>query len=328
MRDLVPPARIAISGAGGMLGQSLVRYLLLHTNLEITACYSSELTSPKSSLTRNPRYRIVYGDLTDANVWNHLLENATTLVHLAQRVNAVPPQLPSFEQFLNNEATPTSRLLSILEKIDRAIHLVYPSSGGTIYGGRGSNDVPYSETEAPLPVSFYGLQKLMCEHYIRLICGVNKNVSANILRITNPYGTLLSRSRQQGFIGIALNQLRRGRPVEIWGDPKAARDFIHQDDLNEAIFKSFAYKSGVEIFNIGSGEAIQLQTIIDSFSEILGFDIPCINTGNKNPFTPDWNAVDISKAKSVLDWSPRINLADGLRGLVRVLLRDPLKVPT
>lgn len=304
---------VAISGAGGLIGQCLVQYLIERTDVQVHACYSKQGT-PHASLLANPsRCRIYHGDLCARYTWDSLLDEADCVVHLAQNVRTAYLNQPTYQDALMREAEPTNVLFEVLASINRPLHLIFPSSGGTVYDGRSVQQRPHRETDAPQPVSPYGVQKVAFEHFIRLICEVNKYVSANILRITNPYGIQLPKTRGQGFIGIALTNILTGHPVEIWGSPEATRDFIHIDDVSAAIFQATTYQNGSEVINIGSGVAVSLGAVLATLSRITSMNFPYKVVPSARPFLPNWNAVDITKAATLLNWRPSVSLTEGLR---------------
>ena len=302
-----------------MLGRCFVEQLLTRTCHGVNAGYSETGQRPPARLGEEPRCRVVRGDLRVPGVWEKLLENADCVVHLAQKVHPVAGQLASFSEAVAGGVEPTTRLFALLARYERPVHLIFPSSGGTVYSSVPGRRQPYSETEAPCPVSAYGIQKVAMENYIKLVSVMNKNVTANILRITNPYGIPLEHARGQGFIGVALENIRLGLPIKVWGKPNVMRDFIHLEDVSRAILKAIEYRAGVEIINIGSGVAIKLGDVVATMSFLLGFEVTCESVENDNPFLPDWNAVDICKAAAVLGWAPEIGLTLGLQRAIEYM---------
>jgi UDP-glucose 4-epimerase len=305
-----------------MLGRCFVEHLLTRTLYGVNAAYSETGQRPPAHLWEEPRCRVVRGDLGVPGVWEKLLENADCVVHLAQKVHPVAGQLATFADAVAGGAEPTSRLFELLARYKRPIHLIFPSSGGTVYSSIPGRRQPYSETEAPCPVSAYGIQKVAMENYIKLVSVMNHNVTANILRITNPYGVAVGHGRGQGFIGVALENIRLGLPIKVWGSPDVMRDFIHLHDVSRAILNAIEYRAGVEIVNIGSGVATKVCDVVALISSLLGYEVACENLLSDNPFIPDWNAVDIRKAAAVLGWAPEIGLTQGLQCAIEYMNGD------
>jgi len=266
----------------------------------------------------NERCKIIVGDLSDEKIGSDFLKDASVLIHLAQNVN---PKINtgSWKDACKNSCDSTFVLLDLLRKHTSPLHIIYPSSGGTVYSTEDSEKkIPFREDLTTRPVSPYGIQKIMFENHFSLLSTINSNISVNILRISNPYGTVISVSRAQGFIGIAMSKIRNKEEIEIWGDINSTRDYIHQDDLNRAFEAATNYKNGFQIFNIGSGEGTSLKQIIDLFSLYIGekFTYKIINPQSENYF-PSWNVLDIAKAKMVLNWQPSINIEEGIKNAVK-----------
>ncbi|MBQ3834245.1 MAG: NAD-dependent epimerase/dehydratase family protein, partial [Elusimicrobia bacterium] len=146
---------------------------------------------------------------------------------------------------------------------------------------------------------------------------LNKNITTNILRISNPYGTLLNQERGQGFIGIAINNIFKNRTIQVWDNINSIRDYIYTDDLCEAFIKAFKYKNGVDIFNIGSGKGTSLKQIIETLKEIYGNKVKYKIIKTDNNFCAKRNILNINKAKKILKWKPKVSLKEGITKITK-----------
>lgn len=309
---------IAISGAGGYIGKSLINYLLNKTEYSLILSYFNENDIPKFILNNKTRCKIIIGDLTEEKTCFELLKNADVLIHLAQ---SVAPKINSgsWKNAYNNGCDSTLVMLDLLRKRTRPLHIVYPSSGGTVYSCRNLEDkVPFTEELVTMPVSPYGIQKIMFENHLSLLNSVNPQISVNVLRISNPYGTILPADRAQGFIGIAMSKIKNKEIIDIWGYINSTRDYIHLDDLCRAFESAFTHKAGFQIFNVGTGVGTSLKKLIDLFSLNLKKEINyrVLKSESENYF-PSWNVLDISKAKKYLNWSPEITIEEGVRNALK-----------
>ncbi|WP_083213538.1 MULTISPECIES: NAD-dependent epimerase/dehydratase family protein [unclassified Ensifer] len=185
---------------------------------------------------------------------------------------------------------------------------VFASSGGTVYGM--DSDVPIRENHPCWPKNAYGISKLACEHYLRLL-GNTSDMATISLRISNPYGERQVARGGQGFIAAAMEHVLAGRPLVIWGDGSAVRDFIYVGDVAKAIISACLYQGTEPVMNVGSGAGISLVGVLDEMNRSLGIR-------PKTLFEPQrkvdvrMNVLDTRLAAELLGWKPAVSLSQGL----------------
>lgn len=132
-----------------------------------------------------------------------------------------------------------------------------------------------------------------------------------ILRFFNIYG---SGQNEDFLIPLIMKQLKKGKIV--LDDPEPKRDYLYIDDAIEAYIKASAFdKSNFEMFNIGSGISYSVDEIVKQMIMISGRNIT-VNYRNKRRKNEIMKTVaDISKAKKLLDWKPKIDLDEGIKKL-------------
>ncbi|HPZ08747.1 MAG TPA: NAD-dependent epimerase/dehydratase family protein [Candidatus Eremiobacteraeota bacterium] len=305
---------IGITGASGFIGSYLLKYLTGNKNYTIHAL-SRGMTCPLPL----EQDQIIWkkGDICSRQTCEEFIKDLDVLIHLAH--TNIPlnsnNDLP-FDALLN--LIPTLNLLEAIRKYRRGIHIIYTSSGGAVYGP-STDRKPFREMDKCLPLSSYGIQKLMAEYYLRLWAG-KSFLSTTVLRIGNPYGILLPYERRQGLIGIALNQVIKKQPVYIFGNPDNVRDYIHLEDLCRLIEKSFVKYKPFEIFNVGSGQGYSVNEVLSLLETYSGRKIEkkIITIENDTDLT-DWVVLDITKAREELSWEPEITIEHGLQLLWRDL---------
>jgi UDP-glucose 4-epimerase len=177
---------------------------------------------------------------------------------------------------------------------------------------------PFTERDICAPISSYGIQKLVVEHYLRM-ASQNGDLSSCVLRISNPYGVLLPVHRMQGFIGVALQRIKMKEPIRLFADPESIRDYLHIHDMCrafEAALKpqSQNNNSPFSLYNIGSGKGLSLLQVIemlkthsDSFEVIVESE-----TTSASATLPSWNVLNITHARQGLQWEPEIAFENGL----------------
>ncbi len=200
--------------------------------------------------------------------------------------------------------------IRILEaaKNARVRKIIFPSSGGTVYGI--PQQIPIPETHPTDPISSYGIVKLATEKYLQLY-EQRQAFTSIMLRYGNPYGP--GQLPQSGFGAIAtfLECMALGKPIPMIGDGEMTRDFLYIDDAIDATLCALRYTGPERIFNIGSGVGTKISTLIPLIEEITGnrAEIAILPTRVSDVSTI---VLDITKAREHLEWSPTTTLRAGL----------------
>ena len=193
--------------------------------------------------------------------------------------------------------------------------VVYPSSGGTVYG-----NVEYGmahETDILNPSTPYGVGKKMCEDILRFYAQFG--VSSTILRVGNVYGTPLARKTTQGVIDVFVQKAMKGDKATIWGDAlHNVRDYIFADDFSQAVAKISEYSAnGVEIYNLSSGIGTTLEEIIKTINNYSSEQMNIIHVNNDATSSIRRIILDMSKFKSKTGWEPQYNIDRGIEETIR-----------
>ena len=297
--------KIGITGAGGMLGRTLVDRFAESSGIEVVA-----LSRRPAMSAATPNVRWLQGDLASSEDCNLFVAGLDVVFHCAHK-NSPLTSDGEWARDAQLNLVPTLNLLSAIERSGRRMHVVYPSSGGAVYGA-SQGLRPFRETDPCLPLNSYGIQKLAIEHYLRVFAQRDL-LTVSVLRIGNAYGWLLPPDRTQGFIGTAINRMLHGQPVRIIGDTHNVRDYVHIEDIATAVMSAAARREPFEVFNIGTGAGSSVADILAVLEQLTG----------RQPITeivqlpgadrlPPWCVLDISEAERCLGWRPQVALADGL----------------
>jgi UDP-glucose 4-epimerase len=311
--------RICVTGATGKIGQSLVRWLSARPGTMVRALTRTNIPTPDALGERPARIEWLRGNLASAADCERLVDGQDVIVHLAH-TNA--PLTADGDLAMDAEINllPTLQLLQAVQRGGRRPHVVFASSGGAVYAPSAGRH-RLREEDPCLPAGAYGIQKLAAEHYVRLV-GERGHLTACILRISTAYGWLIPPTRQQGFIGVALYQALRDEPVRILGNPDNVRDYLHIDDLLTATDAAMSLREGVVTLNIGSGVGTSVREAVALIERVLGRTVRTVEeTRESARYLPAWSVLDISKARQMLGWQPRVALEEGIR---RVIAQAPV----
>ena len=203
--------------------------------------------------------------------------------------------------------------LNILEacKNTKVKKIIFASSGGTIYGECGSK-APDEKAFAN-PLSPYGVAKLSVEHYIKAYSELY-GLKYTILRYANVYGPRQDVNGEAGVVAIFIGRMSQNKEFFIFGDGKQLRDYVYVKDVVSANIKSLT-KGNNEIINIGTNKTTSVTKLAQELSKIIGYT-------KKPVFKPKRNGellksfLNISKAKKVLGWQPKVDIIKGLKNTV------------
>jgi len=247
------------------------------------------------------------GDIRDPAACQAAAKGIDGIFHCAAMSRSGPSQ-DQIEVCTQSNITGTQNML--LAARDAGVKRFVYSGSSTFYGNR---PVPHRESDPPDLLNIYGLTKKVGEDYC-LLFSKNFDLDCVVLRYFSVYGP---RQPQTGayalVLGIFLNRRAEGQVLEIHGDGKQRRDFVHVRDVVAANILAYeqAQREGVrgEVFNVGSGESLSVKELADLISP----DQVHIQARKGDAAE---TLADISKIKARLGWSPRISFAQGLKELI------------
>jgi UDP-glucose 4-epimerase len=257
----------------------------------------------------DPGHEILIGDARHGDELATLLEGADHVVFAAGTTKpAESNQNPAHEVAAN-----LSPLLATLTGMRRASvpAMTLLSSGGTVYGPDAPTPTP--ETASLWPICTYGVLKVAAERYVGLYAHQH-GMAADILRCSNVYGPGEPTHGSQGLIGVTRAALRAHRPVVVFGDGSARRDFVHVDDVAETVVALAARPGGKRVLNVGSGRSDSVLEVIEAVAESLGTTATLEHRPGRSTDVPVVQ-LDVSRLRELIEHEPR-DLRQGLSGPV------------
>jgi dTDP-glucose 4,6-dehydratase len=135
-------------------------------------------------------------------------------------------------------------------------------------------------------------------------------VDTHIVRIFNTYGPRMRLNDGRALPNFVYQALR-GQPITVYGDGKQTRSFCYVSDLIEGIYR-LMNSDEHEPVNIGNPQEITILEFAERVRALLGLDVPIIFEPLPQD-DPKQRCPDISKAKRLLGWEPKVNLNEGLK---------------
>ena len=254
--------RILFIGGAGIIGSSLVKEFLKDSKYEV---FVLEPSFANVSRLNGLNVTIIRESLTNVEAVEDILADneIQTVVHLVSTL--IPGSgYDDFNNEFKNMIFPSIKLMEICAKEN--IKFVYFSSGGTIYGNRSTMQ-PFVETDEMAPISYYGWSKQMMENSI-LFKNRTEKLKYLIVRPSNPYGHGQNLHGKQGLVAVAIGKILEDKPVEVWGDGSAIRDYIYIDDLAKVFYQLIDKEVCNETVNLGSGRGYSVNDVL-AFLKII-----------------------------------------------------------
>lgn len=299
--------KVVVTGGAGFIGSHLAN-LLLDKGFDVHIV--DNLLSGKTE-NINPKAKFFKADIRSEKEIAEIFKGAKYVFHLA----AIPSVQYSIE---NPEETSDVNLIGTIKVLNVAknagVKRVIYTSSSAVYGEVKS--LPTKENDEINPKSPYALQKYAGELYCKLfseiygietVCLRYFNVFGHGQSSTGAYASVIAK-----FLELTGNKL----PLTVFGDGNQTRDFVNVIDVANANFlAAVSDKVGKgESVNIGSGKKYSVNEIAKIFlARQAGGEIKYLPPR----IEPKESLADISKAKSLLDWEPRISFEEGLKTLLQ-----------
>ncbi|WP_290749348.1 NAD-dependent epimerase/dehydratase family protein [Henriciella sp.] len=188
-------------------------------------------------------------------------------------------------------------------------HVVYTSSGGTVYGDSAIRPTP--ETAPLEPISFYGLLKASAEQFLSLYARQGR-LTFTTARISNPFGPGQQLKRGQGLIPAVAERIKAGQPLQILGEGDTVRDYIHIDDVIAALELCGTHPAlSNTVVNVGTGRGLSVLEVVQIVEEALGKKAE-LHFVSDRPGDVRASVLDISRIRSLTGWDPEISVEEGL----------------
>ena len=316
-----------VTGGAGFIGSELVRQLA-EQGARVTVI-DNLVNGTRENLSGLPgdRVTLIEHDIRDFPAYASLLRDASVIYHLACLGVRHSVHSPGENHDVN--ATGTLRLLEASRSAG-VPKFVYVSSS-EVYGT--AQWVPMQEDHPTFPCTVYGGSKLAGEAYARAFHRTYGYPTV----VVRPFNTYGPRSHHEGDSGEVIPKflLRclAAKPMVIFGDGTQTRDFTYVSDSARGIILAGTAKAAVgRTMNLGSGSELTVNDLARTVAEITGRPDAAIVHDAPRPGDVLRLYADMSQARSLLGYEPRIPLADGLRQLLswyraqnvspEVLLRD------
>ncbi len=257
---------VLVTGGAGFIGSHIVP-TLLEKGYNVTVF--DNLTTGKlknlNNAQKNPNFTFIRGDIRKPTDLERALKNTQAIVHLAAQIDvAASVNNPAETHEINT--TGTFNLLQAAAK-NHVEKFVFASSTA-VYGDTAK--LPITEDTPLKPLSPYAASKAAGEAYCTAYATCY-NLNAIVLRFFNVYGTGNENNPYSGVITEFLQKTLKNQTLTIDGDGEQTRDFIHVNDVCNAIALALESKNlKAETFNVCTGTPTSINQLASTINEITG----------------------------------------------------------
>jgi len=324
-----------ITGGAGFIGSNYVARLLnrgekvtVYDNLSREGNYRN--LEWLEEMYGKESFRTIIGDIRNADMLADSVKGADVIVHLAAQVAVTTSVVDPRDDFECN-ALGTFNVMEAARLTGHKPIVLYASTN-KVYGGMEDvriieEDGAYRYAKMPhgvpetFPLDFhspYGCSKGTGDQYVRDYHRIY-GIPTVVFRQSCIYGLRQFGVEDQGWIAWFIIAAETGKPIMIYGDGKQVRDVLFVDDLLDAYDAAIAKINVVagQVFNVGGGTANMLSVWSEfgpMLEELRGKPLP-VGRGDWRPGDQKIYVSDIRKAQSMLGWSPKTSVREGVEKL-------------
>ena len=304
---------VLVTGGAGFIGSNLVRALLERGDaVRVLDNFSTGFRANLHDLDVD----VVEGDLRSYERVHNAVRGVETVFHLGA-MGSVPRSVqdPLTSTAVNVEGT----LNVLLAARDEGVRRVVFSSSSSVYGS--SRQMPTPESSPPDPISPYGVAKLAAERFCISFSRVYESFESVVLRYFQVFGPRQNPfSQYAAVVPLFITAVAAGDPITIFGDGEQSRDFTYVGNVVDATLRAAdADGASGRVFNVASGSPATVNHVADAIGAIVERPV-------ERRFAPprpgdirdSW--ADVSAAREVLGYEPRVSLEEGLRLAAAALL--------
>ena len=309
--------QILVTGGCGFIGSNFIKHMLDKydykiTNIDKLTYAGSRKNIENDGYDLHENYYFVKGDINEIDLLRQVIKkrNIDTIINFAAESH-VDNSIENSDEFIHTNINGTHTLLKMLHEFP--IKKFIQISTDEVYGTLTEDDLAFTENTPLAPNSPYAASKASADMLCKSFYETYK-YPITITRCSNNFGP---NQHKEKLIPKLVHNIREGIQVPIYGDGKNIRDWINVQDHCEAIDVVLHKGKDGEVYNIGGECEKRNIEIVDQILQNLEAGYKDLIEFVEDRKGHDWRyAMDISKIKQKLGWSPRITFRQGMRELI------------
>jgi nucleoside-diphosphate-sugar epimerase len=295
-----------VTGGAGFIGSHLTEELVRRGHTVRVADNLS--TGHRRNLAHLAGVELIEGDLSDMAFATRAVAGADYVLHQAA-IPSVPRSVK--DPIASNRANIDGTLNVLVAARDAGVKRLVFAGSSSEYGDTPT--LPKREDMPSSPLSPYALQKVMGTEYCRMFTRLY-GFETVVIRYFNVFGPRQDPgSPYSGVISLFATALIDGRQPTIFGDGEQTRDFTYVANVVDGVLRACeAPQAAGEAINVACGTRISLNELLRVMNTVVGTDLQAIYKEARSGDVKDSQA-DITKARTLLGYTPLVGLEDGLR---------------
>jgi len=343
--------KILITGGCGFIGTKLQKKLYdLHYDVVIMDNLLPQIHGENAIFENIYNFKFIKGDVINLDKWIEALDGIEVIVHLAAETGT-GQSMYEMERYIATNSIGTANMFNGIRSLGNKskVKRIILSSSRSVYGEGAykcnscnlkpvfPNSRKLADLEnkiwdhicdyckKPLlsiktkedakinPASIYASTKLEQEHIIK-ISSEAMEIDYAILRFQNVYGAGQSlKNPYTGLLTVFTNQINNNNDIHIYEDGKETRDFVHVDDVTEAITLCINEKNTItDIYNVGSGNPTPIEDVAKILVELNNTKTNLIYSNKFRFGDIRHNAASLEKITNKFNFKPKISISEGL----------------
>lgn len=298
--------KFLVTGGAGFIGSNIARKLISQ------GCFvrvvDNLLTGKKTNLNDViNKIEFIEADIGDPQIAKQASQGVDVILHQAA-LPSVPRSVEEPAATHRHCVNATFNLL--LAARDAKVKRLVFAASSSAYGD--TPVLPKVETMLPMPLSPYAAAKLMCEYYCSVFYKVYglETISLRYFNVFGPYQD--PTSQYAAAIPAFVTSILKDKSPTIFGDGEQSRDFTYIDNVVHAnLSAARAKETKGQAINIACGEAVTVNQIIEMINKAVGKKIKPAYVDSR-PGDVKHSLADISLAKKLIGYEPKITFKDGL----------------
>jgi nucleoside-diphosphate-sugar epimerase len=298
-------AAYLVTGGAGFIGSHLATELVRRGHT--VRIVDNLITGKRRNLDHLQGVDFIEGDLADFAVATRAVQGMTYVLHQAA-IPSVPRSVQ--DPITSNRANIDASVNVLVAARDAGVRRLVYAGSSAAYGDTPT--LPKREDMPTNPLSPYALQKLVAEQYGQLFTRLYGFETVTI-RYFNVFGPRQDPSSPySGVISLFASALLEGRRPVVYGDGEQTRDFTYVANVVDGVLRAVeAPDAAGHVINVATGGRISLNELLRTMNRIVGTNLQPIFKEPRAGDVRDSQA-DISKAKTLLGYTPIVTLEDGL----------------